>query len=205
MSIVGRSFLHASDLHLGTPLGGLLDCKTLEAEDLENLVKEMWAPFNNLIEIAIDRRVLFVVLAGDIYDSLEQQDGLQAKFRAGLQRLKEENIHVYMIHGNHDPKIAKNIYRRALPDNVHVFESDKPHEFLAAESNEGNVYVAGISFAKQEVPENLATQFNDLPSEHARWRTSQIFSRAWCIRIVIVIPCHARVQYAYSPSSVFTW
>jgi DNA repair exonuclease SbcCD nuclease subunit len=75
-----------------------------------------------------------------------------------------------MIHGNHDPLIDKKINRRPLPQNVHVFQTDKPHEFLAAESAEGKIFVSGISFASKEVTENLASQFNELPSEYARWR-----------------------------------
>jgi len=170
MSLIGRSFLHASDLHLGSPLGALVDCEKLETEDLENLVEEMWQAFDNLIETAIERQVLFVVLAGDVYDNLDAQEGLQARFRDGLQRLNKENIHVYMIHGNHDPLRDKKINRRPLPDNVHVFQTDKPHEFVAVESEEGKVFVSGISFASSVVKENLASQFNDLPSEYARWR-----------------------------------
>jgi DNA repair exonuclease SbcCD nuclease subunit len=170
MSLIGRSFLHASDLHLGSPLGALVDCEKLATEDLENLVKEMWQAFDNLIDIAIERQVLFVVLAGDVYDNLQAQEGLQARFRDGLQRLGASNINVYMIHGNHDPLRDKKINRRPLPDNVHVFQTDKPHEFIAAESEQGKVFVSGISFASAVVTENLASLFNDLPSEHARWR-----------------------------------
>jgi DNA repair protein SbcD/Mre11 len=170
MSLIGRSFLHASDLHLGSPLGALVDCEKLETEDLENLVKEMWQAFDNLIDTAIERQVLFVVLAGDVYDNLQAQEGLQARFREGLQRLEKNGIDVYMIHGNHDPLRDKQINRRPLPGNVHVFQSDKPHEFVAAESEEGKVFVSGISFASAVVEENLASQFKDLPVEHARWR-----------------------------------
>jgi len=170
MSLIGRSFLHASDLHLGSPLGALVDCEKLETEDLENLVEEMWQAFDNLIAIAIERQVLFVVLAGDVYDNLQSQEGLQKRFRVGLQLLEEKGIDVYMIHGNHDPLIDKKINRRPLPKNVHVFQTDKPHEFLAAESAEGKIFVSGISFASKEVTENLASQFNELPSEYARWR-----------------------------------
>ena len=71
MSLIGRSFLHASDLHLGFPLGELKDCDQLSDNDLKLIVKEMQGAFDNLIQVAIDNNVLFVVLAGDIYHDLD--------------------------------------------------------------------------------------------------------------------------------------
>ena len=75
-----------------------------------------------------------------------------------------------MVHGNHDPLTAKLKWRRPLPPNVHTFAPDDPHEFLAAEGPEGQVWVAGVSFGSARVPQNLAARFRDLPPEHARWR-----------------------------------
>lgn len=170
VSFVGRSFLHASDLHLGFPLGELKDCDQLSEDDLKKLVKDMQRAFDNLIQLAISNNVLFVVLAGDIYDDSDSQDALQADFREGMLKLEKFGIKVYIIHGNHDPLKKGYKPRRPLPDNVYVFETEAPHEFIAAESDEGMVCVAGISFATSEVKENLTEGFKNLPRENARWR-----------------------------------
>ena len=170
MSLIGRSFLHASDIHLGFPLGELKDCDQLSDEDLKLIVKEMQGAFDNLIQVAIDNNVLFVVLAGDIYDNSESQDALQADFRNGLLKLEEHGIGAYIIHGNHDPLLKGYKPRRELPDNVEVFGSKEPHEFTAAKSEEGVVNVAGISFGSNSVTENLTEGFRNLPRENAKWR-----------------------------------
>lgn len=170
MSLIGRSFLHASDLHLGFPLGELKDCDQLSNEDLKLIVKEMQGAFDNLIQVAIDNNVLFVVLAGDIYDNSESQDALQADFRNGLLKLEKHGIGAYIIHGNHDPLLKGYKPRRELPDNVEVFGPKEPHEFAAAESEEGVVNVAGISFGSNSVTENLTEGFRNLPRENAKWR-----------------------------------
>jgi DNA repair exonuclease SbcCD nuclease subunit len=170
MSLIGRSFLHASDLHLGFPLGELKDCDQLSDQDLKLIVKEMQGAFDNLIQVAIDNNVLFVVLAGDIYHDLDSQDALQADFRNGLLKLEEHGIGAYIIHGNHDPSLKGYKPRRELPDNVHVFRTDEPHEFIAAQTDEGIVSVAGVSFGSTAVTENLSVGFRNLSRENAKWR-----------------------------------
>jgi len=77
---------------------------------------------------------------------------------------------VYIIHGNHDPSLKGYKPRRKLPDNVHVFGTAEPHEFIAAQTDEGIISVAGISFASNAVPENLSVGFRNLPRENAKWR-----------------------------------
>lgn len=169
MSLVGRSFLHASDIHFGFPLGALEGCRQLDGPTRAELVQQMQAAFDNLIELAIRENVLFVVLAGDIYDRAEAQDSQQGRFRNGLVRLADHGIRVFMVHGNHDPLRSSFRPRRPLPDNVHIFNADTPHEHAVPVGDE-QVHVAGVSFGSKSVPENLAQRFHSLPREHARWR-----------------------------------
>jgi DNA repair protein SbcD/Mre11 len=170
MSFIGRKFLHASDIHLGFPLGALEGCARLDQSQRTELIQLMQTSFDNLISLAVEEKVLFVVLAGDIYDGLQRQEALQGLFRRGLETLNDAGIPVYMVHGNHDPLTAELKWRRPLPPNVHTFAPDDPHEFLASSSPEGQVWVAGVSFGSARVPQNLAAKFVELPTEHARWR-----------------------------------
>ena len=170
MSLVGRSFLHASDIHLGFPLGALRDSEQLDANDLLALIEQMQQAFDNLIKLAINEQVMFVVLAGDIYDDLDKQDALQGRFRRGLEELAKHNIGVFMIHGNHDPLTSAVSWRRPLPSNCHVFQPNEPQEFLAASSADDEVWVAGVSFGSKKVAENLAQRFLSLPAERAKRR-----------------------------------
>lgn len=170
MTLVGRSFLHASDLHLGSPAKIKEGSSGLRDEDTAQIAKEIWGAFDNLIQLAIKENVLFVVLAGDIYNDADQQKKLQGRFRSGLDTLGKREIPVFIIHGNHDPLGDDTRLRQSLPDKVKVFRKNDPEEFLGAEDGDEKIMVAGVSFGSQHVPENLAIRFNKLPREHAKWR-----------------------------------
>lgn len=170
MSFVGRKFLHASDIHLGFPLGALADSAQLDGAERTKIIALMQKSFENLISLAIEEQVLFVVLAGDIYDNLDRQESLQGLFRRGLERLNDAGIPVFMVHGNHDPLTKDLRWRRPLPPNVHTFQPDEPHEHTVETGPEGEIRVAGVSFGASAVSENLAIRFSSLPVEHRRWR-----------------------------------
>lgn len=58
-------FLHAADIHLDSPMRGL----EADPDAPVKLVREASrAAFRNLIDTAIDERVAFVLIAGDLYD-----------------------------------------------------------------------------------------------------------------------------------------
>lgn len=172
MSFIGRKFLHASDIHLGFPLGALADSAQLNADARTELIALMQKSFENLISLAVEEQVLFVVLAGDIYDNLDRQEALQGLFRRGLEILNEAGIPVFMVHGNHDPLTKSLKWRRPLPPNVHTFQPDEPHEYTVVSDPDGEIRVAGVSFGASAVPQNLASRFSSLPAEHSRWRVA---------------------------------
>ena len=58
-------FLHAADLHIDSPLRGL---GRYEGAPVEALRVATRTAFENLVQLAIDEAVGFVVLAGDVYD-----------------------------------------------------------------------------------------------------------------------------------------
>lgn len=170
MTLVGRSFLHASDLHLGVPSKIDDGSRGLSVDDTAQIADEIWRAFYNLVQLAIRENVLFVVLAGDIYNDAEKQDKLQGKFRDELEKLEKHGIPVFIIHGNHDPLGDDTRLRRSLPNNVKVFQKNNPEEFIGAEDGEEKIMVAGVSFGSKRVPENLAARFNDLARGDAKWR-----------------------------------
>jgi DNA repair exonuclease SbcCD nuclease subunit len=142
----------------------------LSDNDTAQIAEEIWRAFANLIQLAINEKVLFVVLAGDVYNDADQQDKLQGRFRAGLQELGKHKIQVFIIHGNHDPLGDDTRLRRSLPSNVTVFRKNDPEEFVGAEDGDEKIMVAGVSFGSKRVPENLAVRFNKLSRRDAKWR-----------------------------------
>ena len=170
MSIVGRKFLHASDIHIGSPLGALGGTGHISEDQMKEVIEEMRSSFDNLIDTAISENVMFVVLAGDIYDGAQAQEAMQGHFQRGLERLNKQDIKVFIIHGNHDPLERQSKRRKPFPPNTKVFRPKDPEEVLAFESDGEQVFVAGVSFETPDERNNLAIRFRDFPQQHARWR-----------------------------------
>lgn len=58
-------FIHAADAHIDSPLRGL---EAHEGAPVDVLRGATRRAFENLIQLAIDENIDFMVLAGDIYD-----------------------------------------------------------------------------------------------------------------------------------------
>lgn len=154
-------FLHAADLHLGAQLKSL--GSNIPEEKAEHIRKEVRRVFDDLVNVAIERRVDFVVLAGDVYDHAENDPGAQLRVNAGFRRLADAGIKVFMVHGNHDPlQVKQKANVRDLPGNVTVFQPGDPQTYEVTMSNGVMCTVAGVSFAKAAETENLARRFSGL-------------------------------------------
>lgn len=154
-------FLHAADLHLGAPLKSL--GSRIDPAKADHIRAEAKRVFDDLVAVAIDRKVEFVVLAGDVYDTAENDPVAQLRVNAGFRRLEAAGIPVFMVHGNHDPLGAtqrSNI--RDLPANVTVFPHDEVSAHTVTLSNGATVTVAGISYLKADERRPLASMFDGL-------------------------------------------
>ena len=153
-------FLHAADLHLGAQLESLGD--HLSVEEAQVIRDEVSKVFDDLVSLAIDKDVEFVVLAGDIYDQAESDPSAKQRVYRGYKRLNDAGIRVFVVHGNHDP-VGKNINTVSdAPDNVHVFKHGEVTQSTVVLKNGVEVTVAGISYEKQAETENLALKFNSV-------------------------------------------
>src|SRR5579871_3194987 len=92
-------FLHAADVHLDSPLRGL---EQYESAPVERIRQATRRALENLVRLAIEEKVAFVLLAGDLYDGdwRDYQTGLFLAKQMG--RLREAGIRVFLISGNHD-------------------------------------------------------------------------------------------------------
>jgi DNA repair exonuclease SbcCD nuclease subunit len=147
-------FIHAGDLHLDSPLRGL---ERYEGAPLEEIRLASRRAFSNLVELAIARRVAFVVLSGDIFDGDWKDYNTGLFFAREMARLKDKEIKVYLLKGNHDAanKISKAL---KMPENVFTFGHNKPETFLLPELE---VALHGQSFASQAVVKNIALDYPD--------------------------------------------
>ena len=147
-------FIHAADLHVDSPLRGL---DSYDGAPVARLRGASRQALMALVELAIERKVAIVLLAGDIYD------GNWADFRTGLffreqmLRLRRAGILVFMVKGNHD---AESQITKQLPEveGVHVFSAYKS-ETIDLEAL--GVAVHGRSFPHRAVPEDLVPLYPD--------------------------------------------
>ncbi len=145
-------FIHAADPHLDSPLQGLESHDGAPVELLRGATRRA---FEKLVQLAIDERIDFVVIAGDLYDGDWKDYSTGLFFRNQMVRLKARGIPVYLIAGNHDA--ASVISRKlSLPDNVHVFSTRTPESF---EVPRLPVMIHGRGFPNRAVPENLAQDY----------------------------------------------
>ncbi len=150
MSLV--TFMHAADLHLDSPMRGLGGHEGAPVERLRGATR---VAFTQLVDLAISRKIDLLVLAGDIYDGDWQDFNTGLFFRKQLVRLREADIRVFMIHGNHD---AQSIISRALPgvEGVTVFSAERCQSEIVESLG---IAVHGQSYAQRIVDTDLAAQY----------------------------------------------
>ncbi len=145
-------FLHAADLHLDSPLRGLARHEDAPVEALRGATREA---FNNLVELAIEEKVAFVLLAGDLYDGTWLDFSTAIFLAKKLGELDRAGIRVFGVLGNHD---AQSKLTKALekPKNLTLFPANTPHTEVLKDLE---VAIHGQSFGQQRVEENLAAGF----------------------------------------------
>ena len=145
-------FLHAADIHLDSPLKGLAKHDGSAAESIRTATR---AALDQLVGLAIDEQVSFLIIAGDLYDGDWRDYRTGLFFASQMGRLYGAGIPVYLLHGNHDAR-SQITRRLTLPGNVHVFGSRKPQSF---EIDGLNVFLHGQSFRQRDVTDNLALNY----------------------------------------------
>lgn len=96
-------FIHAADIHLDSALRGL---ERYEGAPLDEIRSATRRAFDNLIELAIDEEVDFVLFVGDLYDGDWKDYNAGLYFVERMGRLREAGIRAFMVAGNHDAAIA---------------------------------------------------------------------------------------------------
>ena len=152
-------FLHAADLHLGSPLKSLGDA--LSEDVRHQVLQRAKEALNNLVATARREKVDFVVLAGDVYDQAERDPAAERRFVVALRQLDEAGIPVFIAHGNHDP-LVEGMNMAALPESVVVFPAGEIASRTVTMSNGAEVVVAGVSYGSTEEPSDLVPLFSGL-------------------------------------------
>lgn len=144
--------LHAADLHLDSPMRGLVAYDEAPVDELRLATR---VALGNLVEAAIEEAVDVVLLAGDIFDGDWPHYGTGIHFVAEMGRLREAGIPVAMVTGNHDAesRLTKSL---RLPSNVRVLATDKPETLTFQELG---LAVHGQGYATPAVLDDLSAGY----------------------------------------------
>jgi DNA repair protein SbcD/Mre11 len=159
-SIEPFRFLHTGDLHLDSPFAGL----TAEAPpELSRLLRDSTlASWERIVRLALEERVDFVVVAGDVFEHANRTLLAQVRFRDGLGRLAHAGIGSFVVTGNHDPLSGWEPAVRWPPE-MHRFGADEVSGAPVLRAGREIARVYGISYAVRDVTENLARRFRREP------------------------------------------
>jgi exonuclease SbcD len=145
-------FLHAADVHLDSPLRGLERYFGAPVEEIRAASRRA---FENLVALATEEEVAFVLLAGDLYDGDWKDYNTGLFFSAQMARLEEAGIRAFLVAGNHD---AASQITKVLrpPANVKVFSTKRPETEVLADLG---VAIHGQGFAHAVVSEDLSAGY----------------------------------------------
>ena len=88
-------FLHTADIHLDSPLRGL---SAYEGAPVDLLRTATRRAFSQLVDMAIEEDVDFVVIAGDLYDGDWRDYNTGLFFVREMGRLNQAEIPVFLVY-----------------------------------------------------------------------------------------------------------
>ncbi|MBX3197158.1 MAG: DNA repair exonuclease [Labilithrix sp.] len=146
--------VHAADLHIDSPLRGLDRYEGAPASRLRGATRRA---LENLVALCIDERADVLLLAGDVFDGSWKDYSTGLFFAAEMARLREANVPVVIVRGNHDA--ASSVVKALrLPENVRELSSRKPETY---ELPGVGIAVHGQSFSQRVTSEDLAARYPD--------------------------------------------
>src|SRR3989344_889787 len=107
-------FAHLSDVHLG-------GWKQKPLQELN------FQSFQKAVQISIDEKVDFILIAGDLFDTAYPPIEILKETFAEFRKIKESKIPCFIISGSHDYSVSGKTFLEVLEhagfcENVHKFE-----------------------------------------------------------------------------------
>ena len=153
-------FIHAADLHLDAPFQSI---ELFDEVWLNRLKNAAWDAFDHLIQLAIEKNVDFIILAGDIFD--QESGGRQSfhRFRKKMTLLSSRGIHSYIVLGNHDLLIDHQTFREVMSDDecVHFFSNEKIETLTLHKGGNEAVHFYGRGFWDSDPEDNPTIEYVD--------------------------------------------
>lgn len=141
---IKMKFMHVADVHLGSPFRGL---KNIPERLRKVVVNSTKSAFAKLVQTAIEQRVDFVCIVGDLFDNPSPDIDTLSFAVDQLDILNQAKIPVFLSYGNHDYLNAK-IPTTIFPENVTIFGPEVETKKLT--TTDGTIVgLTGFSYAKR--------------------------------------------------------
>lgn len=141
-------FIHTADLHIGKSFGNV------------SLYDEQEHILNQIVQIAIDKKVDGIFICGDVYDYSNPSADAVSLFDAFLTKLFKQNIAVFIISGNHDSSYRLGFGNQIFEkQNIHIsggFKGNVPN--ITLNDDYGTLVIHLLPFIK---PEDVKVYFHD--------------------------------------------
>ncbi len=162
------TFLHASDLHLDSPMQSVAGHR-LPPTVAETLRDASILAWDALVDAAVAHGVDFVVLSGGLYDGPDHGLRAQLCLRDGLSRLEAAGIRSFVVLGRTDAAPPGWTAIDRWPDHAHLFggtgAAGQPVESVTLEVGGETVTVHGASNAARELPDDIVQRFPSKPGK----------------------------------------
>ena len=139
--------LHFADLHLGVETYGRID----PATGLSSRLSDFLAALDQLVDYALGNDMDLVLFCGDAYRSRDPSQTYQREFAKRIRRLSGNNIHVFLLAGNHDlPNAAGRatsveIFDTLTIENVTVANAPQTHRI---ETRKGTIQIVALPWVR---------------------------------------------------------
>lgn len=148
----GVRFVHAADVHLDSPLSGLDHYEGAPADQFRGATR---GALKRLVALCLEEKVDLLLVAGDLYDGTWHDYNTGLFFAKQMALLKEANVRVVVVSGNHDA-LSRITGTLRWPDNVRVLSTDAPETH---ELPDLGVAVHGQGFKQRRVTEDLTRHY----------------------------------------------
>jgi DNA repair protein SbcD/Mre11 len=118
--------------------------------------------WKRMVDYAIRNAVDVVLLAGDVIDRNNRYYEASSALQEGFARLKDADIQVFLVTGNHDFDVLPQVLRNHPFDNVHLLGENGNWEVARFARREEIIQFIGWSFPQQYVSTNPVLQLPTL-------------------------------------------
>lgn len=142
-------FIHSADIHLDSLSSRL---KRLAGQKELSIAKCQHKAFQALVDLAIEEKVDFVLISGDLFDANWKDFSVGLMF---IQEINRLSCPIYYIRGNHDSE-NRLLKKLPYPDHLFLFDSESAHTYI---NDQLKVAIHGQSYFHYHTQSDLSLNY----------------------------------------------